>query len=188
MFLSLFLLLFQFSIAQDDILPKSEDGYYTFYEVVDAYSIDSTQLLHNAESFLKGYINKKQKKTLTVDKQSGSVQAKSSFRVFKKGTLGKNVDGAVEYSISIDVKDQKYRYIITDFIFQEYEKDRYGKFVPIKGKIKNLEEPVSKLNEWQWDAHKRTVKEKTDELINSLKIEMLKTNQSKKKVKVKKDW
>ncbi len=177
------------SFSQEIELPVDESGRYTYHEVVDVKNFDSVTLLNNAENFLKGYINKKQKKTLHRDDLKGEVTAMSSFQVFKKGSLGKNVDGAIEYSLRIEVKDQKYRYTLTDFYFQEYERNRYGKFEPINGKVKPLETPSSKLNDWQWNDHKKTVQEKMTVLVSQMKVDMMKIKSGdKKKVKVKEDW
>ena len=175
-------------VSQDEILPLDGNGRYEFMEVVDARDFDSLLLLNNAEAFLKDYINKNQKKTLHRDDDEGNVTARSSFLVYKKGSLGKHVDGAIEYSLKIEVKDQRYRYTLSEFYFQEYQRDRYGKFQPVSGKVKPLESAVSKLNEWQWEEHKETVDEKMMELISALKVDMLKVHGKEKEKKKKDNW
>jgi len=188
-------LLFTFSLAfqlhgisQDNIIPVDEYGRYTYYDVVEATGFDSIRLLSNAESFLKYYVNKKRRNSIKKEAGLGKITGRSSFFVFKKGSLGKNVDGSIEYSITIEVKGQKYRYTLTDFYFQEYERNRYGKFVPVKGKIIPLEQPSSKINEWQWDAHRSSVNDKMEELIEELKLDMLRVSNDEKVKKAKKDW
>lgn len=171
--------------SQETVLPVDGSGKYTFYEVVELKNSDRATLLNNAELFLEYYVNKKYKKHIVKDTLAGSISAKSSFPVYKRGSLGKNVDGVIAYSIQIEVKDQKYRYVITDFVFREYERNRYGRFQPVSAKVKRLEQPGSA----QWEAHKRTVKERMDVLVGELKLNMLKESKVQaEKVIVKEEW
>lgn len=175
--------------AQEEILPKDETGNYTFYEVVDAHGFSAALLLENARSFLKYYVNKKYKKRITVSEESGEVVAQSSFLVYKRGSLGRNVDGAIAYTIRIEVKEGKYRYQVNDFVFLEYQRNRYGKFEPVVGKQRPLELPYSELNKGQWEEHKKTVNEKMAVLVGEMKVAMARiTDEPRQKVKVKEDW
>ena len=174
--------------SQGGTLPTDENGRYAYIEVVQANGFDSLQLLNNAEAFTKGYINKKQKKTLQRNDEEGYVSALSSFLVYKKGSLGKHVDGAIEYSIKIEVKDQRFRYTLTDFYFQEYVRDRYGKFKPTSKPPRPLETESSKLNEWQWEAHQETVDDKMTTFISTMNVEMMALPEKEKTKKKKDDW
>ncbi|MCK5372487.1 MAG: hypothetical protein KAQ62_28185, partial [Cyclobacteriaceae bacterium] len=86
----------------------------------------------------------------------------------------------------LEIKDGKYRYTITNFIFNEYQRNRYGKYEPVKGKFIPLEMEVSSINKKEWEKHKQVVFEKSLELIQNLYSEMIYAEEKKNK-KVKKD-
>ncbi len=183
------LLLITSLYAQDDVLPRDETGSYAFYEVVHAEGVSADVLLGNARSFLKYYVNKKYRKKIAVNQASGEATAISSFLVYKRGSLGRNVDGAIEYTIRIEVKDGRYRYYIGHFVFQEYQRNRYGRFEPVSGKQRPLEQPYSDLNKGQWEDHKKTVSEKIELLVGEMKVAMAgKPEKQSKSTKVGDDW
>lgn len=178
------------TFKEQDILPVDENGNYTFYEIVEAPGFDSSILINNAKDFLKTYINKKYRKKIVLNKKEGAVQAESHYLVYKKGSLGKHVDGAIYYSITIEARRNKYRYIITNFKYQPYQRNRYGRFVP-DGRLKPLERSVGILSKWQWDDHKLYTKEKIETFISELKSSMTLTsynNSGKNEVKIDDNW
>jgi len=170
-FIVLAVALFGSVSKSQDILPKDKSGFYTFYEVVDVPATSDMTLLTNAKKFLKKYVNRKYRKDIILSEEDKKVFAQSHFLVYKKGSFGKHVDGAIHYSISVEAKENKYRYIITDFVFQPYARNRYGRFEP-EGPDKPLETSVGQLNKWQWDAHKEYTKTKIETLIEQLKGNM----------------
>ncbi len=73
----------------------------------------------------------------------------------------------------MQVKDFKYRYQFTNFVFYPYNRDRYGKFKINKWKSKPLEDPLYPGDQKKWDKHKASTNEKVNELIADLAISML---------------
>ena len=75
------------------------------------------------------------------------------FNVYNRlvGKVG-NPAGRIDFNLTIDVKDEKFRYKATDFYFSPIEKDRYGRFKisddqPVKvyeGDIINKPKPLLK--------------------------------------------
>ena len=104
--------------------------------------------------------------------------------MYRFGSVKQAIDGAVEYDITLEFKDNKYRYTITNFRYNQYEKNRYGKYEPISGKYMPLETEVTSLNKKTWDKYKEVVYSKTQELIVNLSSEMY-YQDTKKNKKVK---
>lgn len=186
--LHLFLTTIFITLYQQVLFPIDEYGKYTFHEVVEIPGMTQDDLFKNGELFLKKVkvLNSK-KKYLTVDEDNYSLTNKGSFYVYQYGSVNKAIAGAVEYDILLEVKDGRYRYTITNFIFNEYQRNRYGKYEPLNGKNTPLEMEVSNINKKGWEKHRQVVYDKTQELIQNLQSNMIYTEESKKSKKVKKD-
>jgi hypothetical protein len=176
------------TLFQQVLFPVDEYGKYTFYEVVEIPGMKQDDLFKNGESFLKKVkVLKSKKKYLNVNKENYTITNKGSFYVYQYGSINKAIAGAVEYDISLEVKDGKYRYTITNFIFNEFQRNRYGKYEPMKGRNTPLEMEVSDINKKGWEKHRQVVYDKSQALIQNLQSEMIYTEESKKTKKVKKD-
>lgn len=176
------------TLFQQVLFPVDEYGKYTFYEVVEIPGMKQDDLYKNGESFLKKVkVLKSKKKYLNVNKENYTITNKGSFYVYQYGSINKAIAGAVEYDISLEVKDGKYRYTITNFIFNEFQRNRYGKYEPLKGRNTPLEMEVSDINKKGWEKHRQVVYDKSQALIQNLQSEMIYTEESKKTKKVKKD-
>ncbi len=89
----------------------------------------------------------------------------------------------------LEIKEGKYRYTLTNFFFNEYQKNRYGKYEPVKGKYTPLEAEVSSLNKKEWDQQRQVVFDKSQELIQNMYGEMIFTEEKKnRKEKKDDDW
>ena len=178
---------FYYSLTQDTQFPIDDLGKYTITEVVELHGIDKDKLFLNGEKFMKKVkvLNSK-KKYYKIEKDNYTITNKGSFYVYRIGSVKKGIGGAVEYDINLEIKDGKYRYTITNFIFNEYQRNRYGKYEPVKGKFIPLEMEVSSINKKEWEKHKQVVFEKSLELIQNLYSEMIYAEEKKNK-KVKKD-
>jgi hypothetical protein len=176
------------TLFQQVLFPVDEYGKYTFHEVVEIPGMSQDDLFKNGESFLKKVkvLNSK-KKYLTVNQENYALSNKGSFYVYQYGSVNKAIAGAVEYDILLEVKDGRYRYTITNFIFNEFQRNRYGKYEPMNGKNTPLETEVSNLNKKGWEKHRQVVYDKTQELIQNLQSNMIYTEESKKYKKIKKD-
>lgn len=178
---------FTYSLAQDTQFPINDMEKYTLTEVVDLNGIDKDKLFSNGEKFMKKVkvLNSK-KEYYKTEKENYTIRNRGSFYVYRIGSVKKGIGGAVEYDIDLEIKDGKYRYTITNFIFNEYKRNRYGKYEPVKGKYTPLEMAVSSINKKEWEKHKQVVYDKSLELIKNLYIEMIYAEEKENK-KVKKD-
>ena len=178
------------SFSQEVEFPVDEYGKYFFSEVVDLQGMDKEQLFANGEKFMKNVkVLHSKRKFLNVDKDRYQISNRGSFYVYRLGSLKKGIAGAVEYDLILEVKDDKYRYTINNFIFNEYKKNRYGKYEPVKGKYTPLEMEVSSLNKKEWDKQRIVVYDKTQELVQNLYEQMIYAEEKKnKKSKNSQDW
>lgn len=186
--LSIILIALAINLNQQTIdFPIDDYGKYTFTDVVELQGMNKDVLYENGYAFMKKIkVLKSKKKHLQEDKENYSIQNKGSFYVYRFGSVKKAIDGAVEYDITLEFKDNKYRYSITNFRYNEYQKNRYGKYEPLKGKYIPLEIEASSLNKKTWEKYKEVVYDKTQELIINLSSEMY-YQETKKNKKVKKD-
>lgn len=170
--------------------PKDEYGKYNFSEVVQVPGLSKEQLFNNGSTFLKKIkVLKSREKYLNINEDNSQLTTKGSFYVYRYGSIKKAIDGAVEYDIKIELKEGRYRYTITNFQFNEYQRNRYGRYEPMKGKYKPLEMQASSLNQKSWEYYKETVHEKTLELINNLYGDMIYSETKKiKKAKKEENW
>ncbi len=174
--------------SQQPLFPIDENGKYTFHEVVELPGMAKEKIFENGEKFLKKIkVMKSKTKYLNVDEDNYVITNKGSFYVYQFGSVKKAIAGAVEYDITLEVKEGRYRYTITNYVFNEYKRNRYGKFEPEKGKYMPLEMEVSKLNSKEWEKHKQVVYDKSQELIQNLSGEMIYSEDTKKTKKVKKE-
>ena len=111
-------------------------------------------------------------KTISEDADGGEIAAELEFPVYYQSGVFQKVLGMVSYKLTLSVKDYKYRYVYTNFVFHHYKQDRYYKTVPT-GKIKPLEE--LKAEGWQknWDRCKATTNIKIKNQIIDLNAKMI---------------
>lgn len=176
--------------AQNVDFPRDQTGKYSFTDIVDLNGMSKDQLFENGEKFMKNIkVLHSKTKNFKADKVNYQIFDRGSFYVYRIGSVKKGIAGAVEYDITLDLKDDKYRYTITGFQFNEYQKNRYGKYEPIKGKYTPLEMEASSLNAKEWEMQKEVVFDKTQELIMNLNGEMIYAEEKKsKKEKKEKEW
>lgn len=98
-------------------LPRNEQTQKVQYqEVVDMPGISATELGKRAVNWGKKYYTNWNGLGATIDTVNGKIFAKPQvtlYRTLKDGT--KAIANVIKYSITIDLKDGKYRITITDF-------------------------------------------------------------------------
>jgi len=178
------------AFGQDVQFPIDGTGNFIFTEVVEVPGLSKEVLYRNGEVFLKQVkILNSRKKNIQKNDDDFIISNKGSFYVYRIGSVKKAIDGTVEYSITLEMKDGKYRYTITNFLYNEFKKNRYGKSEPINGKYLPLELEVSSLNSKQWEKHREVVYLKTQDLILNLYGEMIYSkSKNSKKVKKLDNW
>ncbi len=159
------LLLVISSLAYAQPLPLDEQGKVSFYEVVKADSLKADLLYSNAKNWLQG-----RGYTLTeTDSVGGRLVATNGFPVYDKGYVTKKMHGKVGYQLSIEVKEGKYRYQFTDFVFAYYKEDRTYRLAPT-GKTKALEEATASGWQHLWENHRKNTLLTVENLIGQMKM------------------
>jgi hypothetical protein len=184
----LILLLFLSASAFAQVeLPKDDKGKITFEEIISSDSLPSSLLLKNAKAWvMKNYAQTE--KSIRTD--SNSVSAKGVFLVYTKGAISKEIHGAIRYTVKIEVKNNKYKYRFSDFVFEYYKINRNYQYLPT-GQEKPLEE--EKFAGWQsaWENHKKETYNRIASQIKSLKSDMgkkEKIEQKKEPLGKKEEW
>ncbi|WP_162276832.1 DUF4468 domain-containing protein [Mucilaginibacter pedocola] len=122
----------QAAMAQKEVLQFDENNKYVVYQVVDKSGMTADTLYQRAA----GFVGKSGSK-----KNGGTVTQKDKLVVYASGLLTKKEVGEVTYVLTIETKDQKYRYKFADFVFKPYKRNRYGNMATQPG----LDVPLEKL-------------------------------------------
>ncbi len=159
-----------FDAAQS--LPADESGKVSFSEVVLADSFPNGKLYSNSITWLKS-LNRPEEKFTFSNKDSiqSSVTGQYEFQVFAQSGLLRKMVGLITCKLSIETKDNKFRYTFSDFIYHYYKEDRNYKMAKT-GKTKPLEDKEAKGWQKLWEKHKQTTNTKINSLITSMKSEI----------------
>ena len=150
----LFLLFMLISFAADaqtdksaEDMPKDERGKFIHYEVVDKSPASADSLKYRALTFFK------KNKLTGIDQKEDQVQANGKTVINKTAFVLTHPSGEVRYNFAFEVKEGKYRFWLTDFLFVPYKRDRYGNFVASTTKGIPLENDPGKLNAGEWSSY-----------------------------------
>ena len=173
-------------------LPTDQLGKITYSEVIQAGDYDKDLLFANAQGYMNALVKNSKnikKKSLVIDVENSEVVLPLHFTVYNEFPV-KSPHGTIHYNLTISVKDGRYRYLATDFVFHYLKRNRYGKFVEQAGKSKPMESPFMKGNQKLWEQHKTNLDLKLTGLAETLKTAMAVPEAGPKKeiVKVNDDW
>jgi len=172
-------------------LPLNELGQITYSEVVQVEEAGKELLLANTFNYLLSLVDnhKKLKKGPYINEDSTEVYLPLTYTVYRDFPVH-SPHGLIKYEFTVEVKDGRYRYMATNFVFHYLERNRYGRFVEVKGKSKPLEEPFYKGSQKLWDRHKQQTGEKIRTLAERLHADMFLPLEGPKEeiVKINEDW
>jgi hypothetical protein len=164
---SAFIMFANVASAQTSALPVDERGVHTFLEITKS-STPKEQLPANVKAFFKS--NSKQVK-LRSSKGDTAFFGTGKLVLFKStGGIG-HPTAEVNFNVSVELKNDKYRLILTDYIITPYERDRYANFVPTTIKYR-LEDKPGKLNKGEWENNMKSVVTESSRLSAKLKSAM----------------
>ncbi|MEJ2904870.1 hypothetical protein [Pedobacter panaciterrae] len=166
--------LFVFSLSafsQTNVLPMDERGKYTFLEVAELPLVKKEVMSANAKRFFKGY-----SKAIKLNSSEGDTAFYGKGKmVLNKSLVGVgHPTGEAKYNISLELRNGKYRLILTDFMFTPYERDRYGNFVPVAVSTA-LEKSPGKLNNAEWEKNVASIARESKKIADKLKATMSNT-------------
>ncbi len=142
------ILLINTARAQKDVLQFDEDNKYVYYQVVDKKGMSADTLYNRALVFIKTQGFKADGKAA-----AGTIAAKHKLVVYGNSLVSKKEAGEVAYTLTIDTKDQKYRYKFAGFVFRPYKINRYGSMAVIPGVEIPLEKVWTKYSVKDTDAY-----------------------------------
>lgn len=161
-----FLLNPAFSYKGDSVITIGSNGKYTIVGAKKITYKSQSEIFEKVESFLINALGRSG--NLDIEPEKLELTGHGQFEVPKYGTLTKQPDGIVSYDLIINIKGSQIEYEFTNFIFQPYKRNRYGKFEPIPGKHFPLELQVSRYNQKTWEQHRRVTVDKVNQLITEL--------------------
>lgn len=168
----LMLLLPAIFTSQDTLFPINESGKIEFREEVRLEEMGKEPLFRNAVDFASKVKKASDRKARKPRLLKDEINQEGSFYVYKKGLFTQQIHGEIKYYLNIKVTESGYSYSFTDFVFQFYERNRYGQFAPVSGKIKPLEEEKYAGMQDVWLEHKKYTREVMDNHIRVLKQKM----------------
>lgn len=165
-------------------LVLDENGKYIYYEVVNQAGYTKEQLQSNASSFLK------KEKLVTQSRTDTSLIASGKFVIRNSLLKVKHPVGETSFDLTIEFKDHKYRFWLTNFDYSAYKFSRYGDYRPDNSLSKPLETKPSKLDKMAWKGIISSTEASCKAFAERLKLSMLnsRTVKEKKKQVIKKDW
>ncbi len=160
------LLLYVGSYGQIIFPIDKTTGKITYSEVVTLKdSISKDELFSRAKICFTHLFKNSKSVIQNEDKEAGSIIGKGNLKVYARA-LGTNYDGGfVNFTITISVKQGRYKYTITDF-----NHENTGSTLPAGGNLEN-----GKPKQWmqkQWENVLNRVDEEMRNLISSIKTEM----------------
>ncbi len=158
----------------------NEYGKYTFLEITEVKSVHKDIMAANAKRFFK--TNSKSVKLKSVEKDTAFFGTGKLILQKGIGSIG-HPSGEVAYTIAVELRSDKYRLILSDFVITPYERDRYGNFVPTSVSTA-LEKSPGKLNRSEWDNNMNAIVNESNKIAAKLKV-MMSNTQAEPKQEVK---
>ncbi len=154
------------AVAQVTLPIDSSTNKVTYYEVVKVdTALKKDVLFMNAEKWTE---NKLQVQELKADSHK-IVCTGEMLMTESKGLLEKN-SGRFTYDFIIEIKDGRYRYMFTNFVYLKFTTDKNGK--KQYEHRKKIEEPKAAGWNRLWNKHKATLDLRIKAMITDLKENM----------------
>jgi len=163
--LSILFSFINFNSTAQVVMPKDENGKIIYMDVVKEDSVSQDSIYKRINEWVKFTYPKSK---TTIDTIGKRFVTRGRFLVYVNPGVLKEIHGAIRYDLTIELKDNRYRYTFTNFIFEYYKQDRFYKYNPT-GKTKPLED--EKFPGWQapWEKHKMSTEAHVNEKITDLK-------------------
>lgn len=150
--------------------PKSNidtTAKFTLTEVIKVDSLNRFELYKKAGK----WIENQKFEVIEEDPIEGKFIARNKIIVYTDKSVLAKPNGDFHHDVLIEIKDGKYRYSFTNFVYRQYKLDRNLKYVPVKGK-KPIEDTKAPGWSKQWSKNKLQVNNQVNEYIHSLKEAM----------------
>jgi hypothetical protein len=169
----LFIALFPVLDSTESFLPKNDSGIIYFEEEIQSENLGKEELFLNGVKYVSKIQKVSRKKPeLDANFQKGIIINKGSFYVYTQGLITPQIHGEITYNVRLEVNENSYKYTFTDFVFNYYQRNRYGRYAPVSGKYKALEEDSFVGMQKTWLNHKKATKDIIEKQIKQLKAAM----------------
>jgi hypothetical protein len=152
----------------------SSTGKITYSEVVTLNdSISKTELFGRAKTCFVHLFKNANSVIQNEDKEAGSIIGKGTLKVYAKALGMTSEAGYVNFTLTLAIKEGRYKFTITDFAHEGTGK------MPSGGNLEN-----GKPKMWvvkQWNSILSQTDEETKNLISSIKLEMSKPSPQNEK-------
>lgn len=111
-------------------------------------NVSGQQLFDHAQRYFK-------QQGAEVVTTGNQLRASGQVKLKQHAGVGNYVAGEVKYTVIVEEDNGEYRYWFTDFMYQPYVKDRYGKLVKANVKPIPMESQMSRLNQGLWQQQRR---------------------------------
>ena len=164
------------AVAQKDSLSFDENDKYIYYQTVSQPGLSADTLYSRGLYFMKTAYPKSKLALVTADKTQGVLTGKGSFLVSKKAFIATHEDGAINYTVRVEVKDSKYRYWFTDFVYVPYQRNRYNVYEPTPGITIPMEQAKGKIDKADFTEYLNRILLNSRQAGTTLKAYMLKVS------------
>jgi hypothetical protein len=162
--LPVLLLLITLSLHAQPPVPIEEGtGRVVYTEVVNVPGASQTEIFKRLEHWLSTYYKNPASIIQTKDAATGKLEGKHTLYVYNEVNGKKNQFGQVKYTITVDVKEGKYRYQLHDIYF----------FKAPKLYVEAWLDPNAPNKDVQW-GYLQQVHDYMTDLVNQLKTTMAK--------------
>ena len=120
-----------------------------YQEVVEVGELPLAELRRSTIAYLRAADEekpKRQRKQWHADADSSTFTYEGTFLLYNRKAV-KHPIGEVTYRTTIDLKQGKYRYTADSAYFQEYRRNRYGRYVPSRSRPVAWEQARQPLSE-----------------------------------------
>ncbi len=147
--LFLFITIYQSGAQSKDLPVDKETNLITYQEVVQEKGTKQ-EFFNRAIEWINDYYKNPVDVTKTRDPESGTIKGLHRFKFYNTDETGLKTDaGVIQYEFTLEFKEGRYRYTLTDFIFKQSSK------IPVEKWMDKTDPQYNPV----WDTYLDQVKE-----------------------------
>jgi len=158
----------QTAFGQKELVTLDEHNKYIYYKVADMPGVQQDTLFSRCVKGIK--TSKRFAGTKAVITAGSAVLIKSKTTIYSSVTVVKHEIGDLAYTLTVEFKDGKYRYWLTDFVVTPYERNRYGVYALVPGGGTPFEQMKGKIDTKQFDDYLSQIGTFGNELGDEVKL------------------
>lgn len=163
--------LVQTTFAQKQQLTLDENDKYIYYQVVDMPGFNADTLYKRCLTGLTQYYHDSAEKPQLTPRISIIIHSK--LIVYNNTGMAKHEDGEIAYILHLEFKDAKYRYWLSDFVLQPYQRNRYSEYEKIPGIRVPLEKVKARYDKRTLVTYQGQITDFGKQLGENLKLYMI---------------